>query len=144
MYRQAHRPYPVSARVADEQQTFGSVSVAYPENVSSAAVGQTLIFKASANPGYTVKQWIDAKTGEMIEGSAGIDTLTLTQTDAGTNVIVEFQKKRNTLTTSVSPANAGRVTTEDKYFKNGNAYNSGYEIKQNQMTDGTSLDGNTL
>lgn len=120
--------YPVSARVADEQQTFGSVSVAYPENVSSSAVGQTLIFKASANPGYTVKQWIDANTNEMIEGSAGIDTLTLTQTDAGTNVIVEFQKKRNTLTTSVSPANAGRVTTEDKYFKNGNAYNSGYEI----------------
>ena len=122
------KSYDVSAKVADGQDTFGTVSVAYPENASTAAVGQTLIFKAAANPDYTVKQWINADTKQPIEGSEGLDSIMLTQTSAGTNVIVEFQKKINTLTTSVTPANAGKITTENKYFQNGNAYPTGWNV----------------
>ena len=124
--------YDVSATVAEGQGTWGTVKVAYPENTDTASVGQTLIFQASANQGYTVKQWymVDAN-GENktpIEGSQGQSSLTLTQTTAGTRLIVEFQRKSNTLNVSTLPANAGTVTTEDPYFTNGNEYHAGYDF----------------
>lgn len=124
--------YPVSAAVENGQSTYGTVKVSYPADADSAAVGQTLIFKAEPNPGYTVNKWytysVNADTKTEIAGSAGADTITLTQTNAGTNVIVSFAKKVNRLTTSASPAAGGTVTTADEYYQSGNAYPSGYEI----------------
>lgn len=123
--------YDVSAEVAEGQDTWGTVRIAYPENTDTASVGQTLIFQASPNQGYAVKQWymVDANGNKtFIKDSQGQNSLTLTQTAEGTRVIVEFENKSNTLTTFVTPEGAGTITTPDKYFKNGNAYNAGYEF----------------
>ena len=124
--------YPVSAAVADGQTSYGSVSVAYPENAAAAAVGQTVIFRAAPYAGFAVKAWytVSGEARTLIAGSEGADTLTMTQTKAGLHVEVEFQKKNNTLTVGTLPENAdaGRIICDDKYFRNGNAYASGYSL----------------
>ena len=121
--------YEISAKVADGQENFGSVSVAYPANATNAATGQTVIFKAHPNAGYTVKAWytVNGGTQTQINGSEGTETLTMTQTNAGLNIVVAFQKKNNTLTVYAQPENAGSVTTDAQFFSNGNAYTKGYK-----------------
>ena len=137
--------YPITAKVASGQETWGSVSVAYPENATSAAVGQTIVFKATPNPGYAVKYWsrcTDATGNSFttIPNSEGLETLTMAQirgdTDAngkqlnqGLYVRVVFEQKNSTLTVGALPGeNAGTVTTDNKYFTNGKAFNPGAEI----------------
>ena len=140
------RTYPVKAGLyrPDTQSTWGSVSISYPENVTSAAVGQTIIFQATPNPGYSVARWwrgtkADGSSFIVIDDSEGLETLTMTQIkgdiydgkeqNQGLDVRVEFQKKSSTLTYFVDPdETAGTVTTDNKYFKNGNAFSPGVSI----------------
>ena len=139
------RTYPLSAAVADGQETYGTVSVTYPKDALTAAVGQTVVFAAVPKPGYEVKTWYTAgKDNALTEiaDSAGKDTLTMTQTKDGLKVVVEFQKKNNTLTVSAQPDGAGKVTTEDKLFHNGHAYTADYEfIFTPEPTDGWHFTG---
>lgn len=127
--------YPVSAAVAEGQETYGTVKISYPADTNTATVGQTLIFQASANPGYMVDKWYtytvngDTKVKTAVPNSEGKDSITLTQTNEGTNVIVEFKAKSNTLTTSVTPAAGGSIEAEGEYFQNGHAYPKGYECR---------------
>ncbi len=125
------RTYPLSAAVADGQENCGAVSVTYPKDALTAAVGQTVVFAAAPKPGYEVKTWYTADKDNAlteIADSAGRDTLTMTQTKDGLKVVVEFQKKNNTLTVSTQPDGAGKVTTGDKLFHSGHAYTAGYEF----------------
>ncbi len=125
------RTYPLSAAVADGQENCGTVSVTYPKNALTAAVGQAVVFAAAPKPGYEVKTWYTADKDNAlteIADSAGKDTLTMTQTKDGLKVVVEFQKKNNTLTVSTQPDGAGKVTTGDKLFHSGHAYTAGYEF----------------
>ena len=137
--------YPLSAAVADGQETYGTVSVTYPKDALTAAVGQTVVFAAVPKPGYAVKTWYTADKDNAlteIADSAGKDTLTMTQTKDGLKVVVEFQKKNNTLTVSAQPDGAGKVTTEDKLFHNGHAYTADYEfVFTPEPTDGWHFTG---
>ena len=126
--------YPVSAAVAAGQDTYGSVSVASPAGASAAPVGQTLILRAVPNAGYEVAGW--TLNGAAVSGSAGQETLTVTQTAAGTAAEVSFRTKENRLTVTTlteTPTVNGApvtntVTADDSYFQSGNSYSTGYEV----------------
>jgi len=127
--------YGVSAEVANGQTAYGSVSVASPKDAASAAVGQTIIFRAEPNSGYEVAGW--TLNGSPVEGSAGQNTLTVIQTEAGTKAVVSFRSKQNTLTVTALPTDPTTegepvvneiVPNENSYFKNGNAYATDYKV----------------
>ena len=130
--------YPITVGIHSlNDPTMGSVCVAYPENATSAAVGQTVIFQATPNPGYSVARWWrctnDGTSFIVIDDSEGLETLTMAQIKGekgqGLHVRVEFEKKNSTLTVGALPdGNAGTVTTDNKYFTNGKAFNPGAEI----------------
>ncbi len=117
--------YPVSVSVNDD--IFGSVQKTYPEDTDSAAVGQSIIFKATPNPGYMVDYW--SVNGKKVEGTEGALVYTHTQTNDGCQAEVHFTEKQNTLNVGISPeaaATAGsKITISGKnsqYFVNGNVY----------------------
>ena len=127
--------YGVSAEVANGQTAYGSVSVASPKDAASAAVGQTIIFRAEPNSGYEVAGW--TLNGSPAEGSAGQNTLTVIQTEAGAKAVVSFRSKQNTLTVTALPTDPTTegapvvneiVPNENSYFKNGNAYATDYKV----------------
>ena len=127
--------YGVSADVKEGQDTWGSVSVASPKDAKTAAVGQTIIFRATPNSGYEVASW--SLNGKEVPNSAGQNTLTVIQEDEATVVTVSFQRKQNTLTVTALPADpttAGEnvvneiVPNENSYFENGNSYATGYSF----------------
>ena len=127
--------YGVSAEVANGQTAYGSVSVASPKDAESAAVGQTIIFRAEPNSGYEVDGW--TLNNVPVKGSAGQNTLTVIQTEAGTKAVVSFRSKQNTLTVTALPTDPTAegepvvneiVPNENSYFKNGNAYATDYKV----------------
>ena len=127
--------YNVSAEVANGQTAYGSVSVASPKDAESAAVGQTIIFRAEPNSGYEVAGW--TLNGEEVPNSAGQNTLTVIQTEAGAKAVVSFRSKQNTLTVTALPTDPTTegapvvneiVPNENSYFKNGNAYATDYKV----------------
>lgn len=127
--------YGVSAEVANGQTAYGSVSVASPKDAESAAVGQTIIFRADPNSGYEVDGW--TLNNVPVKGSAGQNTLTVIQTEAGAKAVVSFRSKQNTLTVTALPTDPTTegepvvneiVPNENSYFKNGNAYATDYKV----------------
>ena len=127
--------YGVSAEVANGQTAYGSVSVASPKDAASAAVGQTIIFRAEPNSGYEVAGW--TLNGSPAEGSAGQNTLTVIQTEAGAKAVVSFRSKQNTLTVTALPTDPTTegepvvneiVPNENSYFENGNSYATDYSV----------------
>lgn len=127
--------YDVRAAVATGQSAYGSVSVASPKDAASAAVGQTIIFRAEPNSGYEVAGW--TLNGEEVLNSAGQNTLTVIQTEAGAKAVVSFRSKQNTLTVTALPTDPTTegepvvneiVPNENSYFKNGNAYATDYKV----------------
>lgn len=127
--------YGVSAEVANGQTAYGSVSVASPKDAASAAVGQTIIFRAEPNSGYEVDGW--TLNNVPVKGSAGQNTLTVIQTEAGAKAVVSFRSKQNTLTVTALPTDPTTegepvvneiVPNENSYFKNGNAYATDYKV----------------
>ena len=127
--------YGVSAEVANGQTAYGSVSVASPKDAESAAVGQTIIFRAEPNSGYEVDGW--TLNNVPVKGSAGQNTLTVIQTEAGAKAVVSFRSKQNTLTVTAlptDPTTEGKpmvneiAPNENSYFKNGNAYATDYKV----------------
>lgn len=127
--------YDVSAKVEDSQTAYGSVSVASPAGATKAAVGQTIIFRAVPNSGYEVDGW--TLNNVPVEGSAGQNTLTVIQTEAGANAVVSFKEKQNTLTVTALPTDPTTegapvvneiVPNENSYFENGNSYATGYSF----------------
>ena len=127
--------YGVSADVKEGQDTWGSVSVASPKDAKTAAVGQTIIFRATPNSGYEVASW--SLNGKEVPNSAGQNTLTVIQEDEATVVTVSFQRKQNTLTVTALPAAptvAGAPVentieaNKDSYFQNGNSYSTGHTV----------------
>ena len=127
--------YGVSAEVANGQTAYGSVSVASPKDAESAAVGQTIIFRAEPNSGYEVDGW--TLNNVPVKGSAGQNTLTVIQTEAGAKAVVSFRSKQNTLTVTALPTDPTTegepvvneiVPNENSYFKNGNAYATDYKV----------------
>ena len=127
--------YGVSAEVANGQTAYGSVSVASPKDAESAAVGQTIIFRAEPNSGYEVDGW--TLNNVPVQGSAGQNTLTVIQTEAGAKAVVSFRSKQNTLTVTALPTDPTTegapvvneiVPNENSYFKNGNAYATDYKV----------------
>ncbi len=125
------KTYPVSAGVQAGQETCGTASVRYPKDTQQAAVGQTVIFQADPNPGYAVDTWYQVgKDGSStkLPDSEGKQTLTMTQTKDGLALLVGFRKKSNTLTVAAQPERGGKVTTDDRFFQNGNAYTADYAV----------------
>ncbi len=122
--------YPVSAAAGTGQDTFGSVAVTYPAGAASAAVGQTVIFKATPNPGYVVDYWMQSSPSgnggwNRLTDKDGMETLTMTQTADGLNLRVFFKAKNSTLTVGALPENAGTIAADSPYFKSGNVFNPG-------------------
>ena len=127
--------YGVSAEVANGQTAYGSVSVASPKDAESAAVGQTIIFRAEPNSGYEVDGW--TLNNVPVKGSAGQNTLTVIQTEAGAKAVVSFKEKANTLTVTALPTDPTTegepvvneiVPNENSYFENGNSYATDYKV----------------
>lgn len=126
--------YPVEV-TSESPSAYGTVSVVSPKDATSAAVGQTVIFRAVPNDGYMVAGWTVNDT--PVADSEGLETLSRIQTNEGLDVKVSFKVKENTLTVSALPqdatVNGASVTNsvtanEGSYFKNGNAYATDYEV----------------
>ncbi len=120
--------YPVSVSVRND--TMGEATISYPEHITTAAVGQTLIFSARPYSGFLVDHW--TLNGQKIEGSEGKSTLTLTQSTLGVDVQAVFVGKNNALTVGVWPqaaeaaGNTVSAIGENGFlFTNGNVYRPG-------------------
>ena len=125
--------YPVSV-ASESPAAYGTVSIASPKDATSAAVGQTVIFRAVPNDGYMVAGW--TVNGEAAADGADRETLSLIQTNKGLDVRVSFRTKENTLTVSALPQDAtvnGKTVinsitaNEGSYFQSGKPYATGYE-----------------
>lgn len=126
--------YPVEVK-STSPGAYGTVSVVSPKDADSAAVGQTVIFRAVPNDGYMVAGWTVNDT--PVANSEGLETLSHIQTNKDLKVTVSFKVKENTLTVSALPqdaaVNGAPVTNsvtanEGSYFNNGNPYATDYEV----------------
>lgn len=120
------------------ESSYGKVSIVNPAGATTAAAGQTVIFRCEPYDGYEVLGWGVIYGNEwfptMIDYS-GSETISYT-VYSDIRMMAFLGLKETTLTVNALPKNPtvngeaveNKVVTDDPYFTSGNIYSPGYEI----------------